>query len=196
MTAALLTLNEVAELSGASRRLVEKAIEERVLSARSAASPPMGRSRRMLPAFSVAYAAALKRLELNLSITHKKRLARIMEKTPMAELRTKRVTIAPAVEIDIGQLAGEAMDRMEKYQAARDAFIVADPDIKGGTPVIRGTRMSVYLVLGRTAHGESVAAILADNPDLRREAVEAAVIYARAHPLVGRPGGRPWAHGK
>src|SRR5216684_5187389 len=134
MVAALLTLNEVAELSGASRRLVEKAIEERVLSARSAASSPMGRSRRMLPAFSVAYAAALKRLELNLSITHKKRLARIMEKTPMAELRTKRVTIAPAVEIDIGQLAGEAVDRTEKYQAARDAFIVADPDIKGGTP--------------------------------------------------------------
>jgi len=52
--------------------------------------------------------------------------------------------------------------------------------------------MTVYSVLGRIDHGDTVADILADNPDLSRKAIEAAIIYARAHPLMGRPGGRPW----
>jgi uncharacterized protein (DUF433 family) len=61
----------------------------------------------------------------------------------------------------------------------------------GGTPVIRGTRMTVYSVLGRIEHGDGVDDVLADNPDLTRE-VEAAIIYARTHPLMGGPSGRPW----
>jgi len=53
--------------------------------------------------------------------------------------------------------------------------------------------MTVYSVLGRVEHRETVDDILSDNPDLSREAVETAIIYARTHPLMGRPGGRPWA---
>ena len=53
--------------------------------------------------------------------------------------------------------------------------------------------MSVYSVLGRVENGDTVEDILAENPDLARDAIEAAVIYARSHPMVGRPGGRPWA---
>ena len=54
--------------------------------------------------------------------------------------------------------------------------------------------MTVYSVLGRVDHGDTIDDILSENPDLSREALEAAVTYARAHPLIGRPGGRPWAH--
>jgi uncharacterized protein (DUF433 family) len=192
-TAAVLTPNEVAELSGAPKRLIEKAIEERVLSVRSASSPVMRRAQRMLPAYSVAYAAALKGLGLSLSIKHKKRLAEVIAETPPTALPTKRAVIEPAVEIDIGRLVGDVMARTEKYRADRDAFIVVDDAIKGGTPVIRGTRMTVYAVLGRIDHGDTIEDILADNPDLTRDALAAAIIYARTHPLVGRPGGRPWA---
>lgn len=38
----------------------------------------------------------------------------------------------------------------------------------------------------------AIFAILDDNPDISRHAIEAATIYARSHPLIGRPGGRPW----
>jgi uncharacterized protein (DUF433 family) len=193
MAAAVLTPNEVAELSGAPKRLIEKAIEERVLSVRSASSPVMRRRQRMLPAYSVAYAATVMGLELSLSIKHKKRLAQAIAETPPTALPTKRAVIEPAVEIDVGRLVGDVMARTEKYRADRDAFIVVDDAVKGGTPVIRGTRMTVYAVLGRIEHGDTVEDILADNPDLARDALEAAIIYARTHPLVGRPGGRPWA---
>jgi uncharacterized protein (DUF433 family) len=189
---AVLTPHEVAELSGAPKRLVEKAIEERVLSVRAQSSPGMRRPRRMLPAHSVAYAAALKGLDLNLSLRHKKRLARIIAETPTNALAKARAVIAPAVEIDLGRLVADAVAKTEKYRAARDTFIVTDEAIKGGTPVIRGTRMTVYAILGRINHGDTIDDVLAENPHLTRDAIEAAVIYARTHPLVGRPGGRPW----
>jgi uncharacterized protein (DUF433 family) len=70
--------------------------------------------------------------------------------------------------------------------AERDPFIVSDPAIQGGTPVIRGTRMTVYSVLGRIEHGDTIADILADNPDITHDAVEAAVAYARAYPWAQR----------
>ena len=52
--------------------------------------------------------------------------------------------------------------------------------------------MTVYSVLGRIEHGETVDDILADNPNLKRETIEAAVTYARSHPPIGRPSGRSW----
>ena len=85
------------------------------------------------------------------------------------------------------------MARAAAYGAARDRLIVEDPDILGGAPVIRGTRIGVHSILGRLTHGDTVADILADYPELTAEAVEAAAIFARSHPLVGRPGGRPWS---
>jgi uncharacterized protein (DUF433 family) len=189
-----LTPREVAELSGAPKRLIEKAIEERVLRVRyRAAGRAKGHARRMLPAHAVAYAAILTKLDLRLTTTHKKRLLSRLARIRPAAIRKARVELAPAVEIDVGRLVGDAMARAERYCAARDASIVIDERIKGGTPVIQGTRMTVYSVLGRIDHGETVEDVLADNPDLSREAVEAAIIYARTHPLMGRPGGRPWA---
>ena len=72
--------------------------------------------------------------------------------------------------------------------AERDPFIVVDAAIQGGTPVIRGTRMTVYSVLGRIDHGDTIDDILEENPDLARDAIEAAITYARAHPRPQRFG--------
>jgi uncharacterized protein (DUF433 family) len=71
-------------------------------------------------------------------------------------------------------------------------WIEHNPQVMGGTAVIRGTRMTVYSVAGRVAHGDSIDSILEDNPDLCRDAIEAALAFARANPLISRPGGRPW----
>lgn len=193
--AASLTPREVAELSGTPKRVVEKAIEERVLRVRIQAARGMTRhARRMLPIHAVAYAAVIRRLDLKLTAAHKKRLVNKLAQLKPAEIRTARVELAPAVEINIGRLVGDAVDRAERYRATRDTSIVIDEAIKGGTPVIRGTRITVYSLLGRVEHGETIEDMLRDNPDLSREAVETAVTYARTHPLMGRPGGRPWAN--
>jgi uncharacterized protein (DUF433 family) len=193
--AAILTPREVAELSRVPKRVIEKAIEERVLKVRLRTARGLSRhSRRMLPIHAVAYATLITRLDLNLTRAHKKHLISKLAHMRTAKIRTARVELTPAVEIDVGRIVGDVMDRAERYRTARDAWIVVDDTIKGGTPVIRGTRMTVYSVLGRVDHGETIDDILADNPDLLRDAIETAITYARTHPLMGRPGGRPWAN--
>lgn len=61
-----------------------------------------------------------------------------------------------------------------------DDAITRDPDICGGQPVVRGTRVPLRTVLASLAEGDSVDAILADFPTLTREAVEAVITFAAA----------------
>lgn len=185
------TPREVAELSGAPKRAVERAIEERVLTPRMA--PRGRRERRVLPAHAVAYAAIMRNVKYRMDAPMKRRLAAGLSRLNVLEMRTWRFELEPSVEMDVGRLVGETMARAAAYGAARDALIVEDPAILGGAPVIRGTRISVHALLGRLTDGDRVADILSDYPNLTAEAVETAAIFARSHPLVGRPGGRPWS---
>jgi uncharacterized protein (DUF433 family) len=188
-----LSPREVAELAGTPKRAVEKAIEERVLAVRSRGVRRGARmAGRLLPSYAVAYTALVANLDLKLAIDQKKRLLTKLARLAPAEVSSARIELAPAVEVDVGRLIGDAMERAEQYRSARDKFIVIDDAVKGGTPVIRGTRMTVYSVLWRIEHGEAIEDLLDDNPDLPHEAIEAALTYARTHPLRGRPGGRPW----
>lgn len=76
--------------------------------------------------------------------------------------------------------------------AAEAEPIVTDANVLGGTPVMRGTRISVYAILGRLVHGDTVAQVLADYPELTAEMIDTAASYARKHPLTDTFGGRPW----
>lgn len=87
-----------------------------------------------------------------------------------------------------------ASDRLARTPPAEPGgHIEINEEILGGTPVIRGTRITVYAIDGRLSGGDTVEEIVGDYaPMLSREAVEAAALYARNHPLAGRLGGRPW----
>jgi len=56
--------------------------------------------------------------------------------------------------------------------------VVVDPKIMLGKPVIRGTRITVELVLRKIAEGGDERAILDAYPHLRKEDILAAVRYA------------------
>jgi uncharacterized protein (DUF433 family) len=56
--------------------------------------------------------------------------------------------------------------------------VEVNPEICGGKPVIRGTRIMVRNILGMVAGGYTIDRILAAYPDLRREDVNAALEYA------------------
>jgi len=58
--------------------------------------------------------------------------------------------------------------------------IVRDPQICGGEPVFRGTRVTLRTVLASLAAGDSVEDILADFPALKAEHVRAAIAFAAA----------------
>lgn len=63
-------------------------------------------------------------------------------------------------------------------------YITQDPDILGGKPIIKGTRMSVESILELLASGEEIKTILKEYPFLNREQIQAAIDYAAK--LVGK----------
>ena len=77
---------------------------------------------------------------------------------------------SPSLEICDSLKNGENMN----------GFIIVDPKICSGKPVIRGTRIMVKNILGMMAGGYTVDRILAAYPELTREMVQAALEYAAA----------------
>ena len=59
-------------------------------------------------------------------------------------------------------------------------YIVRDPAICGGEPVVKGTRVTVGTVLASLAEGMSVAGIVKDFPTLDESGVRAVIAFAAA----------------
>jgi len=57
-------------------------------------------------------------------------------------------------------------------------FIVQDPKICGGQPVMKGTRVPLRTVLASLAQGSTVEELLREFPTLTEEAVRAAIAFA------------------
>lgn len=57
-------------------------------------------------------------------------------------------------------------------------LVSSDPNIMMGKPTIKGTRITVELVLEKLAAGETVEQILDEHPRLTEEAVRAAIGFA------------------
>ena len=85
----------------------------------------------------------------------------------------------------------QARRRAERYARLRDRWIVRDPHIKAGEPVIKGSRVGVYTLAARLERGESPSVLDEDFPHIPAEAREVAAHYARANPRRGRPKGAP-----
>lgn len=58
------------------------------------------------------------------------------------------------------------------------AKIISDPRILGGKPVIKGTRISVELIMNFLSAGMDVDAILQEYPELKRDEIQLAINYA------------------
>src|SRR5271157_1375040 len=105
------------------------------------------------------------------------------DELPVGPGSSLRIEIRPArrkVESQLKQLA-----RMEQ-------MVVSDPDVMGGTPVFKGTRVHVDLVADMLAQGAAVDEILEGYPTLDRQEIAIAPLYMRAFPRRGRPSRRPW----
>jgi uncharacterized protein (DUF433 family) len=182
----LLTPNEVAALAETSRTIVEKALEQKILGASRGARA----DRRLLPLHAVALAATAKILGRRLSVSDKKRVAREIASMSPAALKTAEIEVAPSIIVRIGSLTREAVERAERYAAARDAYIEIAEGVQGGRPVIKGTRLTVSAVYGRLSSGDTLDMLMEDYPEIPCEAFEAAFLYGKTHPRVGRPTSR------
>jgi uncharacterized protein (DUF433 family) len=57
-------------------------------------------------------------------------------------------------------------------------YIAIDPNIHHGEPCIKGTRVSVSIIVGSVADGMTFDEILDAYPQLKRESIQAALAYA------------------
>jgi uncharacterized protein (DUF433 family) len=73
---------------------------------------------------------------------------------------------------EIGVRKGSGMDY--------GRFILRDPQVCGGEPVIAGTRVTIRTILASLAAGASIGEILRDFPALTEEQVMAVIAFAAA----------------
>ena len=82
-------------------------------------------------------------------------------------------------------------ERMERLRRAR-AVVEVDPEVRGGEPVVRGTRVPVYMLADLEKAGETRDRILEDYPALDAAMLADALLYASLNPRRGRPRTAPW----
>ncbi len=58
-------------------------------------------------------------------------------------------------------------------------YIVADPDILGGKPTVKGTRISVEFIIQRLAQGWTEAELLENYPRLTHQHLQAVFAYVQ-----------------
>jgi uncharacterized protein (DUF433 family) len=61
-----------------------------------------------------------------------------------------------------------------------EKYIIVDPDVLTGKPVVKGTRLAVEFIVSLLAQGWSETEILENYPGLTREDILACLSYASA----------------
>lgn len=98
------------------------------------------------------------------------------------------------LKIDLREPRRELAASLRQLQRARH-LVTVDPEILGGEPVFRGTRIPVQLIATLVAEGSTEDALIEAYPRLTGEMIRLAPIYVAAYPLRGRPRKQPW-HGR
>jgi uncharacterized protein (DUF433 family) len=178
-----LSAREVALLSKASVPTVKKALQQHKLKVRRSGGHVVMEPRAVLAM------AAYRQLDVRLSAAAQRRVRDALF-APGDDL-PEQIEISDALVLRLTDEMRESFQRALEYIAARDAHIERRADVLGGTPVIKGTRLSVYALAARVDGGEALGDLEADYPDVPVEALRAALDFARTHPPAGRPR-KPW----
>ena len=184
-------INEAAVATGVSARKINRLIDDAVLP--KSVCIKVG-TRRALRAFAVPMVSFGASDGAKLSKRMRLEAMRMIEK--FAKENWPRLRNEPeharllrfengCIMISLGEPVSAAMAGLNKLSDALYR-IVEDPKVRGGFPVVRGTRISIYEIADALS-ADGLEITLEDFPALSREDVEAAALYARAHPRTGRP---------
>jgi uncharacterized protein (DUF433 family) len=182
---ALFTATEAAVLTRLSVKAVNNAIDKKTIPA--------------VTGKRAGHATRLLDLHALISLTLERRLAdRFVPELrrevfdALATAPRNRVSLDGGfLTIDLREPRRELATSLRTLRRARDV-VVSDPDIMGGDPVFRGTRVPVHLIATLVGQGSTETDLLEGYPRLTAEMVRLAPIYAAAYPLRGRPRAQPW----
>jgi uncharacterized protein (DUF433 family) len=182
----LFTPTEAAVLTGLPLKAVNNAIDKKTISA--VAGEDAGRPARLLDARALISLS----LERRLSDRIAPELRRKVFDALAASQRSVVSLEGGLLKIDLREPRRELATSLRELRRAR-RLVVSDPEIMGGDPVFRGTRVPVHLIAELAAQGETEAGLLGGYPRLTPEMIRLAPVYAAAYPLRGRPRKQqPW----
>jgi uncharacterized protein (DUF433 family) len=185
--AELLTASEAAVVASVSVRDINRAIDERIL-------PDdfirLGNGRQVVAAgcsLISFYFESARRLTSEQRLSAIRRVGPRLHRPLSATLLKEDWSVRDEfLAIDMAPFLRKTWEKLNRLEKARTT-IVASPEVLGGTPVIRGTRVPVYDVAASATAGIPIDRILAAYPSLDADKVELATIYAEANPPRGRP---------
>jgi len=178
----LFTPTEAAVLTGLTLKAVNNAIDKKTISA--VAGEEGGR---LLDARALVSLALERRLADRVAPELRRQVFDALASSPRNTVSLE----GGLVKIDLREPRREVATSLRDLRRAR-RLVVSDPDIMGGEPVFRGTRVPVHMIAGLVAQGSTPAELLAGYPRLSAEMIRLAPVYAAAYPLRGRPRQQPW----
>jgi uncharacterized protein (DUF433 family) len=178
----LFTPAEAAVLTGLTLKAVNNAIDKKTIAA--VAGEEGGR---LLDARALVSLALERRLADRVAPELRRQVFDALASSPRNTVSLE----GGLVTIDLREPRREVATSLRDLRRAR-RLVISDPDIMGGEPVFRGTRVPVHMIAGLAAQGSMPAELLASYPRLTAEMIRLAPVYAAAYPLRGRPRQQPW----
>jgi uncharacterized protein (DUF433 family) len=178
------TPTRAAAITGLSLKSIQKAIDLKLVPLRRVRE--RGTARRYLTETALLCLYLQAEGLHHLPVRARKSIFKVIADSP----REPKVRLGAAISVDI---AGARKRLALSLQALRkvEHMVISDEAIMTGTPVFKGTRIPVHAIAEMVNSGTAIAEILEGYPSLTGEQVRLAPIYAKAHPLRGRPR-TPW----
>jgi uncharacterized protein (DUF433 family) len=114
-------------------------------------------------------------------------------KTISSVPKARKIMFSEGFSLDLTGIVARVRTKTALLDRARK-MVVVNSAIRGGEPVLRGTRIGVYEVaaMAKGATADERTEILAGYPILKEEQLDLAIIFATAYPRRGRPPRHPW----
>ncbi len=181
----LFTPTEAAVLTGLPLKAVNNAIDKRTVSA--VTGEDAGRPTRLLDARALVSLSLERRLADRIAPELRRQVFDALAESPRNVVSLE----GGLFKIDLREPRRELATSLRELRRAR-RLVVSDPEIMGGDPVFRGTRVPVHLIGELVGQGATGAELLDGYPRLTPEMIRLAPVYAAAYPQRGRPRKQPW----
>jgi uncharacterized protein (DUF433 family) len=181
----LFTPTEAAALTRLPLKAVNNAIDKKTISA--VAGEDAGRRTRLLDDRALVSLSLERRLGDCIAPELRRKIFEALVESPPNVVSLE----GGLLKVDIRAARRELAAALRELRRVR-RLVVSDPEIMGGNPVFRGTRVPVHLIAQLVAQGATETELLASYPRLTPEMVRLAPLYATAYPLRGRPRKQPW----
>lgn len=182
---------EAGYVTGLSEKTINQAIDRKEIATLPARRK--GESERLISFPDLVYLSLRDVVGPLLSAEGKRTLQRQLD-VLRASPHPGGVTMGP-LALDIGNNVDAVMEKLGQIERAR-SFVDCDPEVRGGEPIVRGTRITVAMLADLEQQGATREELLEDYPALTEESLDAVLLFARLYPRRGRPRRTPFRDGE